>query len=199
MDTDVDASDAVQALEELVAESHNADPADQRIRASALVARLKSAHRIANAVSQQRRAETSTTRAEMDAAHLRLQNLLYEKRHLEREIDKCRQFASIYQDVPIYSVDEFRQLAPPEAHSEDPHQQMLNRLSFELVERQRLELRRVNLEKQKEKLLADSKTKADRMKDVKQEIENTAKVAHAAQTKVAMHVSSVLGPDIVMV
>jgi hypothetical protein len=31
----------------------------------------------------------------MDQTDLRLQNLLYEKRHLEREIDKCRQFACV--------------------------------------------------------------------------------------------------------
>jgi hypothetical protein len=31
----------------------------------------------------------------MDQTHLRLQNLLYEKRHLEREIEKCRQFAYV--------------------------------------------------------------------------------------------------------
>jgi THO complex subunit 5 len=45
--------------------------------------------------------------------------------------------------VPLYSVDEFRRLAPEEARTEqvlsDDHQLMLNRLSFELAERQRLD------------------------------------------------------------
>ncbi|KAL1722274.1 Fms-interacting protein-domain-containing protein [Schizophyllum commune] len=176
MDTDASATDAIRALEDLVTSAPITDPALLRIRSSALIARLKSVHRTANAVSQARRAQTAEARTEMDAAHLRLQNLLYEKRHLEREIDKCRQFASIYQDIPLYPIDEFRRLAPPEAHSDDPHQLMLNRLSFELVERQRLEMRRAELEKQKEKLLAESKAKADRMKDVKQEIEGLSKV-----------------------
>ena len=49
--------------------------------------------------------------------------------------------SSIYQDVPLYSLDEFIKLAPPEARTEevlaDEHQLMLNRLSFELAERQR--------------------------------------------------------------
>ncbi|KAL1747227.1 Fms-interacting protein-domain-containing protein [Schizophyllum fasciatum] len=199
METDADAADAIRALEDLVAGAPSTDPTLLRIRSSALIARLKSVHRTANAISQARRAQTATARMEMDAAHLRLQNLLYEKRHLEREIDKCRQFASIYQDIPLYPIEEFRQLAPPEAHSDDPHQLMLNRLSFELVERQRLEVRRVELEKQKEKLLAESKAKADRMKDVKQEIETLAKAAHAAQTKVSAHVGSVVDTDVVMV
>ena len=51
------------------------------------------------------------------------------------------QYRSIYQDVPLHSVDEFEQLAPEEARSEsvmqNEHQLMLNRLSFELAERQR--------------------------------------------------------------
>ena len=49
--------------------------------------------------------------------------------------------SSIYQDVPLHSEEEFMQLAPEAARSEDvlnnPHQLMLNRLSFELAERQR--------------------------------------------------------------
>lgn len=51
------------------------------------------------------------------------------------------QTSCIYQDVPLYPLDEFIQLAPPEARTEDvlgdEHQLMLNRLSFELAERQR--------------------------------------------------------------
>ena len=93
MDTDASATDAIRALEDLVTSAPTTDPALLRIRSSALIARLKSVHRTANAVSQARRAQTAEARTEMDAAHLRLQNLLYEKRHLEREIDKCRQFA----------------------------------------------------------------------------------------------------------
>lgn len=49
--------------------------------------------------------------------------------------------SSVYQDIPLYSLDEFRERAPAEARTEevlqDEHQLMLNRLSFELAERQR--------------------------------------------------------------
>jgi hypothetical protein len=49
--------------------------------------------------------------------------------------------SSIYQDVPLNSLEEFMQLAPEEARrpDEEEHQLMLNRLSFELAERQRYE------------------------------------------------------------
>lgn len=44
----------------------------------------------------------------------------------------------------MYTIDEFVIRAPPEAHSQDVmsnhHQLMLNRLSFELVERQRSDI-----------------------------------------------------------
>ena len=48
---------------------------------------------------------------------------------------------SIYQDIPLYTLEEFKVMAPEEARGEDvlsdQHQLMLNRLSFELAERQR--------------------------------------------------------------
>jgi len=48
---------------------------------------------------------------------------------------------SVYQDVPLYSLEEFKELAPEAARNDhvlaDEHQLMLNRLSFELAERQR--------------------------------------------------------------
>lgn len=48
---------------------------------------------------------------------------------------------SIFQDVPLCSTEEFTQQAPEDMHSEavmnNEHQLMLNRLSFELSERQR--------------------------------------------------------------
>lgn len=49
--------------------------------------------------------------------------------------------SSIYQDVPLHTLEEFKISAPEEARTEDVmqnnHQLMLNRLSFELAERQR--------------------------------------------------------------
>ncbi|TFY66949.1 hypothetical protein EVG20_g4148 [Dentipellis fragilis] len=130
----------------------------------------------------------------MDQSHLGLQNLLYEKRHLEREIEKCRQFASIYQDIPMYPVDEFVQLAPPEARTDsvmsDAHQLMLNRLGFELAERQRLEKCAKELTQQKEELLKESKTKAAVVDSVKVQIDTLVKMASDIGKKVDELVST---------
>jgi THO complex subunit 5 len=71
------------------------DPASLHIRAGALFARLKALNRDANAAARAHKQITADARHDMDQTHLRLQNLLYEKRHLEREIEKCRQFAYV--------------------------------------------------------------------------------------------------------
>jgi THO complex subunit 5 len=81
-------------LQELVSTKYiNSDAAAMHIRASALVSRLKALNRNANAATRIHKQATAEARQEMDQTHLGLQNLLYEKRHLEREIEKCRQFA----------------------------------------------------------------------------------------------------------
>jgi len=124
----------------------------------------------------------------MDHAHLGLQNLLYEKRHLEREIDKCRQFASTHQDVALYSLEEFQQLAPEDVRTEDilndEHQLMLSRLNFELAERQRLDRKKKELTQQKEDLLKETKAKLVTIDSVKTQIDTLMKAAADIQRKV---------------
>lgn len=92
---DLNVPDAViEHLQELVSSNYlDTDTAAMHIRASALIARLKALNRNANAATRVHKQATAEARQEMDQTHLGLQNLLYEKRHLEREIEKCRQFA----------------------------------------------------------------------------------------------------------
>jgi len=73
---------------------------------------------------------------------LSLNDLKYEKTQLKKEIEKCRDFNSIYQNIPLCSVEEFdrdcdlEELRTEEVRA-DEHQFMLARLKWELVERQR--------------------------------------------------------------
>lgn len=86
--------DVIEKLRDLVSAVHlKDDPAAIVIRSTALLGRLKSLNRSANAATRLRKEATAAARHEMDQSHLGLQNLQYEKRHLEREIEKCRQFA----------------------------------------------------------------------------------------------------------
>ncbi|KAK0206575.1 Fms-interacting protein-domain-containing protein [Desarmillaria ectypa] len=175
------------------------DFATTYILASALMAKLKALNRAANLATRHTKDATAAARHDMDQSHLGLQNLLYEKRHLEREIEKCRQFASIYQDVPLYSLEEFRERAPEEARTEDvladEHQLMLNRLSFELVERQRLDQRKKELILAKEELLKESKQKQITMDNIKTQIDNLVKVATETQKKVEELAQSIPNPS----
>jgi len=179
----------IDALRKLATDaSPSDDPASVHIRAGALFARLKALNRDANAAARAHKQITADARHQMDQTHLRLQNLLYEKRHLEREIEKCRQFASVYQDIQMYSVEQFIELSPPEAHSDDvlanEHQLMLNRLGFELVERQRLDQRAKELAQEKEELLKSSKSQAATTESVKLQIETLLKTASEIGKKV---------------
>jgi THO complex subunit 5 len=94
MQTPPAADEVIEKLRDLVSPNYkDSDTAAMHIRATALVARLKALNRAANAATRARKQATAEARQEMDQTHLGLQNLLYEKRHLEREIEKCRQFA----------------------------------------------------------------------------------------------------------
>ncbi|KAK7049506.1 hypothetical protein VNI00_005537 [Paramarasmius palmivorus] len=178
----------IQNLRDLASPENKENDLDAiQIRASALVARLKALNRAANLATRTQKDATAVARQEMDQSYLGLQNLLYEKRHLEREIEKCRQFASVYQDVPLYSLDEFQALAPEEARTQevmqDEHQLMLNRLSFELAERQRLAQRRKELLQAKEELMKESKQKNVTLDSVKLQIDTLVKANCFGDTK----------------
>lgn len=91
-----DPTELLEKLRELVSSAYQQhDGAVVNIRAMALIGRLKSLYRASNTATRVRREETAAARQEMDQSHLNLQNLSYEKRHLEREIEKCRQFAYV--------------------------------------------------------------------------------------------------------
>ena len=101
----------------------------------------------------------------------------------------------------MYSIEQFIELSPTEAHSEDvlsnEHQLMLNRLGFELVERQRfngfssatirlahahfarLDRKVKELAQEKEEVLKTSKSQAATTESVKTQIEALLKVAIA--------------------
>jgi hypothetical protein len=78
-----------------VASSAAGEGDGRHLLSGALFARLKALNRAANAAARTHKQATADARQDMDQTHLGLQNLLYEKRHLEREIEKCRQFAYV--------------------------------------------------------------------------------------------------------
>lgn len=53
------------------------------------ISQLRGLHRSANFDARDTKAQTAEARHEVDRLHLQLQNLYYEQRHLEGEIDAC--------------------------------------------------------------------------------------------------------------
>lgn len=160
-----DSVEAVIAVLEALLREDRGDLLDASVYA--ILARLRRFNRDAHAKVNEQRQSTMDARNAVDHTHLGLQNLLYERRHLEREIQKCREFQYvrptvfltcaqlthsppprvipcsispvrfIYQDIPLYSLEEFTRLVPAEAAPIDEHELMKNRLEFEFAERTR--------------------------------------------------------------
>lgn len=80
---------AVAILEALLS-SENGELLDAN--AYGVLARLRRFNRDAHVRVNEQRQTTMDARNAMDQTHLGLQNLLYERRHLEREITKAQQF-----------------------------------------------------------------------------------------------------------
>ena len=120
--------------------------------------------------------------------------------------------------MPLYSVEEFERLAPQEARTDqvlsDDHQLMLNRLSFELAERQRLDfssdhilihpnltaipsldLKKKELIRCKEDLLKESKSNLTTMDNVKSQIDTLMKARFFLSSKYLFYLSSIFFTD----
>lgn len=82
----------IQRIREL-ASITSPDPEVLLSEGGVLFAQLKALNRAANAATREHKQRTLEARHAMDQTHLELQNLMYQKRHFEKEIEKCRQFA----------------------------------------------------------------------------------------------------------
>ncbi|KAA1121918.1 hypothetical protein PGTUg99_035471 [Puccinia graminis f. sp. tritici] len=109
--------------------------------AAPLFARLKSINRSSSSMVSSFKSQTQLIRNQVDQIHLDLQNLIYERRHLEKEIKKCQEFESEYQNISIHSLEEYFERNPEDKRDGpeeiDGHELMIKRLKFELSERKR--------------------------------------------------------------
>ncbi|RUS18109.1 Fms-interacting protein-domain-containing protein [Endogone sp. FLAS-F59071] len=119
---------------------------------------------------------TTDAKLQMDRQQLGLQNFHYERRHLEKEIRKCEEFDSIYQDINLVPQEDFLTRAPAELTSTtDPHQLMINQLDFELSERLRLEKETSDLHELQSKLLNENKRAKAELESLDGELEQFLK------------------------
>uniref|UniRef100_A0A8C3STP1 THO complex 5 n=1 Tax=Chelydra serpentina TaxID=8475 RepID=A0A8C3STP1_CHESE len=90
----------------------------------------------------------------------------YEVMHLQKEITKCLEFKSKHEEIDLVSVDEFYKEAPSEISKPDitlnePHQQTLARLDWELEQRKRLAEKYKECLANKEKILKEIEVKKE--------------------------------------
>ncbi|KAG8692010.1 hypothetical protein FRC11_012356 [Ceratobasidium sp. 423] len=179
----------LQELDTLVAPSSSLTHDVIRNASGSITAQLRDHSRQLTNIVREAKLRSSEDRLMKDQAHLGLQNLLYERRHLEREIEKCRQFNSIYQEIPLHTMDEFMSIAPEEAKSEevlkDEHQLLLRRLNLELSERTRLDARKKQMIAEKERLLSENKKAESGLDALVGELDSLAKIAVELQGKMA--------------
>lgn len=64
------------------------------------ISHLRGLHRAANFTARETKAQTAEARHEVDRLHLQLQNLYYEQRHLEGEIEACESYEYVRPESP---------------------------------------------------------------------------------------------------
>ncbi|EGG08057.1 uncharacterized protein MELLADRAFT_71565 [Melampsora larici-populina 98AG31] len=155
--------------------------------AASLFATLKAVNRLSSSTVGDCKSKTNQARAELDSIHLGLQNLVYERRHLEREIKKCHEFESEYQNIAIHPIEEFVSLmeASGTPVPSDSHELMLARLRYELAERKRFEGEKKELLQRKVKLSKDNDEKKAKLDELEKQLDQFVISTKEIQAKMA--------------
>ena len=130
---------------------------------------IKGASRGVHQHIEETKSKSDAEKANFDANSLQLHNLLYEKHHYQREIARCADFRSKHEDVGLVDRGTFEAEAPAElrrAGPEEAHQLMVDRLEFELLERQRLAREQGVLVARKAELSSTVKSKAGFLREL---------------------------------
>ncbi|EFP74088.1 uncharacterized protein PGTG_00044 [Puccinia graminis f. sp. tritici CRL 75-36-700-3] len=160
--------------------------------AAPLFARLKSINRSSSSMVSSFKSQTQLIRNQVDQIHLDLQNLIYERRHLEKEIKKCQEFESEYQNISIHSLEEYFERNPEDKRDGpeeiDGHELMIKRLKFELSERKRFEAEKKELLQKKLKLSKENDEKKSKLDELEKQLDRFVVTAKEIQSKMANQV-----------
>ncbi|KAA1106531.1 hypothetical protein PGT21_035939 [Puccinia graminis f. sp. tritici] len=160
--------------------------------AAPLFARLKSINRSSSSMVSSFKSQTQLIRNQVDQIHLDLQNLIYERRHLEKEIKKCQDFESEYQNISIHSLEEYFERNPEDKRDGpeeiDGHELMIKRLKFELSERKRFEAEKKELLQKKLKLSKENDEKKSKLDELEKQLDRFVVTAKEIQSKMANQV-----------
>ncbi|XP_063310811.1 THO complex subunit 5 homolog [Pelobates fuscus] len=152
---------------------------------------LKKLNRLAHIRLKKARDQTHEAKQKVDAYHLQLQNLLYEVMHLQKEITKCLEFKSKHEEIELVSVEEFYKEAPAEISkaditTNDPHQQTLARLDWELEQRKRLAEKYKESLASKEKILKEIEVKKEYLNSLQPQLNSIMQASLPVQEYLSM-------------
>jgi THO complex subunit 5 len=154
-------------------------------RISLLFLELKSANRSTFLATETTKQSVQDKKKEMAAHHLRLQNLLYEKNYLLREIKRCKDFTTTEMDkinlVPDSEID--LGSAPDEYHKQ------LVRLEHELAERKRLKSQLHDLKAEIKTTENETAEKTHFLNGLPDQLKAIEKSTEPLQTYIALPVS----------
>jgi len=172
---------------------------EQRVEASLLTTNLKKLNRLTQIRGRCAKEKTQEVKKKVDGLHLDLQNLLYELMHMKKEIQKCMNFSSKDEELDLLEVDKFYEEAPqeisqPSLTKDNPHQQMLARLDFELEKRKELASAKEELVSQKKNTEQDINQKSDYLTNLKPRLEQILKASRPVQEymKIPLEAEAVL-------
>lgn len=155
---------------------------DMWAKAAPLFVSLKRLNRTLHMDVLHQKERVGEARSMVDSARLALQNLKYEKSMLEQEVRSCQEFQSIYQDIPLHSLEEFEAARSDAEQISDPHLQMLARLQFELEERKRLQHDKQRLQNDKKEVVSENATKKAKLENVERSLKELSASAQTIQS-----------------
>lgn len=147
---------------------------------------LKKLNRIGHFRCKKVREVTNEAKQKIDQHHLRLQNLLYEVMHLQKEITKCLQFKSKDEEISLISVDDFFAAAPteiskPDLTKVDNHQLTLARLDFELEQRKCLSEKLKETQHQKDLIMTEIRAQKEYLDSLQPKLKSIIQVTKPVQ------------------
>lgn len=181
----------IQDLKSKGSKDASAEIEERRIQSCVHFMTLKKLNRLAHIRLKKARDQTHEAKQKVDAYHLQLQNLLYEVMHLQKEITKCLEFKSKHEEIELVSVEEFYQAAPAEVSkseitSNDPHQQTLARLDWELEQRKRLAEKYKECLASKEKILKEIEVKKEYLNSLQPQLQSIMQASLPVQEYLSM-------------
>ncbi|PAA66664.1 hypothetical protein BOX15_Mlig027421g3, partial [Macrostomum lignano] len=129
---------------------------------------------------------TASSKLEADSRHLQLQNLLYECRHLQREITRCQDFRSRHETITLAPLHQFARESGVNPDELSEHECTLARLRWELKQREQLAKQLRAGKREAAAVQADIAEKRRRLHSLAPLLETVAKAAEPVESALGL-------------